>query len=35
MIAPGANTRVYLAYGVTDIPKGIDGLMALEQSSLR
>lgn len=35
MIAPGANVRVYLACGVTDMRKGIDGLMALVQSSLR
>jgi transposase len=34
MIAPGANVRVYLACGVTDMRKGIDGLMALVQSSL-
>ncbi|RUM22340.1 transposase [Rhizobium phaseoli] len=26
MIAPGANVRVYLACGVTDMRKGIDGL---------
>ena len=35
MIALGASARVYLACGVTDIRKGIDGLMALVQSSLR
>ena len=35
MIAPGANVRVYLACGVTDMRKGIDGLMSLVQSSLR
>ena len=35
MIAPGANVRVYLACGVTDMRKGIDGLMARVQSSLR
>lgn len=35
MIAPGTNVRVYLACGVTDMRKGIDGLMALVQSSLR
>lgn len=35
MIAPGANVRVYLACGVTDMRKGIDRLMALVQSSLR
>jgi hypothetical protein len=29
MIAPGANVRVYLACGVTDMRKGIDGLMSL------
>ena len=35
MIAPDANVRVYLACGVTDMRKGIDGLMSLVQSSLR
>ena len=35
MIAPGANVRVYLACGVTDMRKGIDGLMTLVQSSFR
>ena len=35
MIGPGANVRVYLACGITDIRKGIDGLAALVQSGLR
>ncbi|WP_375337308.1 IS66 family insertion sequence element accessory protein TnpB [Rhizobium binae] len=35
MIGPGASMLVYLACGVTDMRKGIDGLMALVQSSLR
>jgi transposase len=35
MIGPGANARVYLACGVTDMRKGIDGLAALVQSGLR
>ena len=35
MIGPGTNLRVYLACGATDMRKGIDGLMALVQSSLR
>ena len=34
-MVPGANARVYFACGVTDMRKGIDGLMALVQSSLR
>lgn len=29
MIGLGANTRVYLACGVTDMRKGIDGLAGL------
>lgn len=35
MIGPGANARVYLACGVTDMRKGIDGLTALVQTVLR
>jgi len=35
MIGPGANVRVYLACGVTDMRKGIGGLAALVQSVLR
>ena len=35
MIGPGSNVRVYLACGVTDMRKGIDGLAALVQSRLR
>ena len=35
MIAPGANARVYLACGVTDMRKGIIGLAAKAQEELR
>ncbi len=35
MIGPGANVRVYLACGVTDMRKGIGGLAALVESVLR
>jgi transposase len=35
MMGPGSNVRVYLACGVTDLRKGIDGLMALVQTALR
>jgi transposase len=35
MIAPGANARVYLACGATDIRKGITGLAAKAQEELR
>ena len=35
MIGPGSNVRVYLACGATDMHKGIDGLAALAQESLR
>lgn len=35
MIGPGANARVYLACGPTDMRKGIDGLTALVQTALR
>ena len=34
MIAPGNNVRVYLACGVTDMRKGIEGLMTIVQSPL-
>ena len=34
MIAPGANVRVYLACGVTDMRKGFDGLAAMVQTAL-
>ena len=35
MITPGAGVRVYLACGVTDMRKGINGLAALAQEVLR
>ena len=35
MITPGAGVRVYLACGVTDMRKGINGLAALAQDVLR
>lgn len=35
MIAPGANARVYLACGVTDMRKGITGLAAKAREELR
>ena len=35
MIGPGSNIQVYLACGVTDLRKGIDGLAALVQSGQR
>jgi transposase len=35
MIAPGTGVRVYLACGVTDMRKGINGLSALAQNVLR
>lgn len=35
MIGPGSNVRVYLACGVTDMRKGIDGLAALVQGVLK
>jgi transposase len=35
MIGPGLNIRVYLACGGVDMRKGIDGLAALVQASLR
>jgi len=34
MIAPPAGTRVWLAAGVTDMRKGMDGLAALVQTAL-
>lgn len=34
MIAPPAGTRVWLAAGVTDMRKGMDGLAALAQTAL-
>ena len=34
MIGPAAGTRVWLAAGVTDMRKGMDGLAALVQTSL-
>ncbi len=34
MIAPPAQTRVWLATGVTDMRKGMDGLAALVQTAL-
>lgn len=35
MIGPGTGVRVYLAYGVTDMRKGIAGLAAAAQEVLR
>ena len=35
MIGPGANTRVYLACGATDMRKGIDGLAGLVEGALK
>jgi transposase len=35
MIGPGTGVRVYLACGVTDMRKGIDGLAAKAQEVLR
>jgi transposase len=34
MISPPAGTRVWLAAGVTDMRKGMDGLAALAQTAL-
>lgn len=34
MIGPAAGTRVWLAAGVTDMRKGMDGLAALVQTAL-
>lgn len=35
MIGPGTGVRVYLACGITDMRKGIEGLAALTQDVLR
>lgn len=35
MIGPGANPRVYLTCGVTDMRKGIDGLAGLVEGALK
>jgi hypothetical protein len=35
MIGPGTGVRVYLACGITDMRKGIEGLAALAQDVLR
>ena len=35
MIGPGTGVRVYLACGITDMRKGIEGLAALTQDLLR
>lgn len=35
MIGPSTNVRVYLACGVTDMRKGIDGLAALAQEVIK
>ncbi|UWF67027.1 IS66 family insertion sequence element accessory protein TnpB [Brucella sp. 1315] len=35
MIGPGTGVRVYLACGVTDMRKGIEGLSMLAQDVLR
>ena len=35
MIGPGTGVRVYLACGITDMRKGIEGLAALAQDQLR
>lgn len=35
MIGPGTGVRVYLACGVTDMRKGIEGLASLAQDHLR
>lgn len=34
LIAPGAGTRVWIAAGVTDMRRGMDGLSALVQTAL-
>ena len=34
MIAPPANTQIWIAAGVTDMRRGFDGLAALVQSAL-
>ncbi|MGO6944772.1 IS66 family insertion sequence element accessory protein TnpB [Rhizobium johnstonii] len=35
MIGPGTGVRVYLACGITDMRKGVQGLAALAQDVLR
>ncbi|MGO4138888.1 IS66 family insertion sequence element accessory protein TnpB [Rhizobium leguminosarum] len=35
MIGPGTGVRVYLACGITDMRKGVEGLAALAQDVLR
>jgi hypothetical protein len=35
MIGPGTGVRVYLACGITDMRKGIEGLAGLAQDVLR
>jgi transposase len=35
MIGPGTGVRIYLACGVTDVRKGIDGLAAVARGHLR
>ena len=35
MIGPSGNVRVYLACGVTDMRKGIDGLIGLAETVIR
>lgn len=34
MIGPGAGTRIWIAAGVTDMRRGMDGLSALVQTAL-
>lgn len=34
LIAPGAGTRVWIAAGVTDMRRGMDGLSAMVQTAL-
>ena len=34
MLAPGANTKIYLCTGYTDMRKGINGLSLLAQGLL-
>ena len=35
MIGPSGNVRVYLACGVTDMRRGIDGLSALVEAAIK
>jgi transposase len=35
MIGPSGNVRVYLACGVTDMRRGIDGLSALVETAIK